>query len=524
MMHRLRLARAVGVAGCVVYFITAAIAIAAARGGLELATVANAGQRIATDARNRIRSGGALTERSRGDTIVGALTDLRSVIDSGRAAREDRPLVLGRGLSRRVTLPIKDADDWDIVGLVAVPVAPFGGLTSLLLALIGATVVASICVVAALRRPIWLAAAAGTLGALTIWLASDTSAAIGRASRALARERGSVIGDPSQLPLPNAGVVATTLALGLLAAFAFWLAASWLASSKRRGAEVRDTVAAWTFLAPSLVHVVVFSLGPLLFTLWVSLHRWDLLSAEKPFIGLANYREMLNDALFWQSLRNTAIYALNVPVTMALALGAALLLHGRLRLLKLLRAVVFLPYIVSYVAIAMVWQWIYNYDFGLLNYLLRLVHLAPVDWLGDPRTALTAIMLVAVWVQLGFHMVVYLAGLQGIPEHLHEAARLDRASTWQRFRWITLPLLRPVSVYLFVTGIIWSFQVFTLVYVMTEGGPVHSTDVLVYQIYQNAWEFRRMGYASAMSWALFAILLVLTIAQWKVIGRKVEYV
>jgi multiple sugar transport system permease protein len=287
---------------------------------------------------------------------------------------------------------------------------------------------------------------------------------------------------------------------------------------------VRETVAAWTFLGPSFTHILVFSLGPLAFTLWVSVHRWDLLTPDKPFIGLANYREMGGDPLFWQALRHTALYALNVPATMALALGAALLLHQRLRFMKLLRAVVFLPYVVSYVAIAMVWQWIYNYDFGLLNYLLKLVHLPAVDWLGDPRTALAAIMIVAVWVQLGFHMVVYLAGLQGIPEHLHEAARLDGATQWQRLRLVTLPLLRPVSIYLFVTGIIWSFQVFTLVYVMTEGGPVHATDVLVYQIYQNAWEFRRMGYASAMSWALFAILLVLTVAQWKLLAKKVQYV
>jgi multiple sugar transport system permease protein len=132
-------------------------------------------------------------------------------------------------------------------------------------------------------------------------------------------------------------------------------------------------------------------------------------------------------------------------------------------------------------------------------------------------------MLVSAWVQIGYQMVIYLAGLQSIPGTYYEAATLDGAGAWARFRRITLPLLRPVSVYLFITGIIWSFQVFTLVYVMTEGGPVHATDVLVYRIYQNAWEFRRMGYASAMSWFLFALLLLLTLAQWKVINRRVEH-
>ena len=132
-------------------------------------------------------------------------------------------------------------------------------------------------------------------------------------------------------------------------------------------------------------------------------------------------------------------------------------------------------------------------------------------------------MIVSAWVQVGYQMIVYLAGLQGIPAGLHEAARLDGASPWNRFRYVTLPLLRPVSLYLFITGIIWSFQVFALVYVMTEGGPVHATDVLVYQIYQNAWEFRRMGYASAMSWVLFAILVGLTAVQWRLLNKRVEH-
>ena len=266
----------------------------------------------------------------------------------------------------------------------------------------------------------------------------------------------------------------------------------------------------------------MFFVGPLFFTLWVSTHRWDLLAAEKPFIGLANYREMFRDPLFWNALRNTAIYALYVPVTMALALGAALIVNQRLRGIRFIRAVVFLPYVVSYVAIAIVWQWIFNFDYGLLNHVLRLVNLPPVDWLANPKTALVAVMIVSAWVQVGYQMVVYLAGLQGIPESFYEAARLDGARGWQRLRYITLPLLRPVTVFIFVTGVIWSFQVFTLVYVMTEGGPVHSTDVLVYQIYQNAWEFRRLGYASAMSWVLFALLLALTLIQWRVLNRRVD--
>jgi len=308
-----------------------------------------------------------------------------------------------------------------------------------------------------------------------------------------------------------------------VAATAVVLMAAWFSSSRRSLQRRRGSAAAWSFLAPSAFHLAAFTVAPLLFTLYVSLHDWDLLGGSKPFVGLANYREMFADPLFWNALRNTALYSLYVPVTMSLALGAAIVLNRPTRTVRVLRAIVFLPTIVSFTAIAVVWQWMFNVDYGLLNYALRALGLAGVDWLSDPRTALFAVMIVSAWVQLGYQMVIYLAGLQGIPASYYEAATLDGAGSWQRFREITLPLLRPVSVYLFVTGIIWSFQVFTLVYVMTEGGPVHATDVLVYRIYQSAWEFRRMGYASAMSWFLFALLLVLTLAQWKVINRRVEH-
>jgi ABC-type sugar transport system permease subunit len=301
------------------------------------------------------------------------------------------------------------------------------------------------------------------------------------------------------------------------------LAAAWMSSTRRGWAERRETWTAWSFLAPSALHLAVFTLGPLLFTVWVSLHNWDLLSAEKPFVGLDNYRDMFADPLFWNALRNTAVYALYVPVTMALSLCAAVLLNRPMRGVRLIRAMVFLPTVVSFAAIAIVWQWMFNADYGLLNFAFRSIGLDPIDWLGNPATALVAVMIVSAWIQLGYQMIIYLAGLQGIPATLYEAATLDGASRWQRFVRITEPLLRPTSVYLFVTGVIWSFQVFTLVYVMTEGGPVHATDVLVYRIYQNAWEFRRMGYASAMSWFLFALLLVLTVAQWRVLNRRVDH-
>jgi multiple sugar transport system permease protein len=208
---------------------------------------------------------------------------------------------------------------------------------------------------------------------------------------------------------------------------------------------------------------------------------------------------------------------------MALALVAALALNRPGRVVRWVRTAFFVPYVSSVVAVALVWQWILNPDFGLLNGALAAVGIAPVDWLGDPRTALVAVMLISVWVQLGYQMTVFLAGLQGIPPAYLDAARVDGAGAWQRFWRVTFPLLRPVVLFVLVTGVIGSFQVFTYVYVLTDGGPLHATDVVVYRIYQVAWEFLQFGYASALALVLFALLLGLTWAQFRLLGRRVEY-
>ena len=442
---------------------------------------------------------------------------------------EDRALVHASGLRRGVSVPVKDADQWDVIGAVVLEAEAWSGALPILLAATLGALLAAVLAASGVRR-------LGAHATLSVYAAMIAPVAVLSVATAvvvaLVRSRlfaaGATLPPPTPLarfdvhalPIPDGQFVGFLLALVLFLTSVALFAAGWCASARRHAALRRETIAAWSFLAPSALHLLVFTAGPLAFTLFVSLHDWDLLRADKPFVGFGNYAALARDPLFWQALRNTALYSLYVPVSMALALGAALLLDQPLRGVRVLRAIVFLPTVVSYAAIAVVWQWIFNFDFGLLNYVLRSLHLTGVDWLGDPRTALVAVMIVSAWVQIGYQMVIYLAGLQGIPGHLHEAARLDGAGGWDRFRYITLPLLRPVTVYLFVTGIIWSFQVFTLVYVMTEGGPVHSTDVLVYQIYQHAWEFRRMGYASAMSWVLFAILLAFTMLQWRVVSRK----
>jgi ABC-type sugar transport system permease subunit len=297
----------------------------------------------------------------------------------------------------------------------------------------------------------------------------------------------------------------------------------WLARARTNPRARRETLIAWVFLSPAALHLAVFAFMPIAFAGYLSFHRWSPIDPVKPFVGLDNFTALAGDPLVWISLRNTLLYSLHVPVAMAIALGLALALQRQSRGAKIARTVFFLPYVSSVVAIALVWQWMYNADFGLLNYLLSIVGLAPVDWLGSPRTALVAVMIVSIWVQVGYQMVVFLAGLQGIPQVYQDAARVDGASAWQRFRHVTLPLLRPVTLFVLVTGVITSFQVFTLIYVLTDGGPLHATDVLVYRIYQMAWEFLQFGGASALSLVLLILLLGVTWVQFRMLGRRIDY-
>jgi multiple sugar transport system permease protein len=529
-----RLLARVAIAICLVWglvtaavFLRTAMRLEDARAAAEAGALAESATPGAPLRRVAVRT---LMAEGRLDAVVRTMT--RHIgRDARRIGTEDRVLTHQRDLIRYVSVPIKDADQWDIVGAIVLRADWLRGTRYPLLFLFGASIVAAALAARTVRRNAFavggrhfapgLAMAALSIGmgvvAVLTRLLIDQGVAVLPPVTAATRF------DPLVIAPPDPMVVGLLMSAVLLTAIGLLALTGYLAWGARRLAERRESLAAWTFLAPSFAHLAVFTAGPLLFTLWLSLHQWDMLALDRPFRGLGNYRELIGDREFWNALRNTAIYSLYVPVTMGLALGAALLLNQPLRGVKLLRAIVFLPTIVSYVAIAMVWEWMYNAEYGLLNFALRSVGLAPVDWLGDPRTALLSVMIVSAWVQVGYQMVVYLAGLQGIPGHLYEAARLDGADGWQRFRRITLPLLRPVSLYLLITGLVWSFQVFALVYIMTEGGPLRSTDVLVYQIYREAFEFRRLGYASAMSWVLFVILVILTWLQWRTLNRRVDY-
>ena len=287
-----------------------------------------------------------------------------------------------------------------------------------------------------------------------------------------------------------------------------------------RGKARRSLLQGYTFLMPSLLLLTVFVLVPLFFSLFLSFHQWNIISLQKPFVGLANFRRLWHDALFWNAMKNTAIYTLQVPVGMAVALFVAILLNQRLRGIHLFRTIFFLPSVSSFVAVALVWQWLYQPQYGLVNFILKQIGLGPVPWLTSPKTALLSIMIMTIWMGIGYQMVIFLAGLQGIPADLYEAATIDGASPWQRFRSITLPLLKPTTFFVLITSVIGSFQVFTSVYVMTQGGPNRATDVVVYNIYQNAWEYLRMGYASAMSWVLFGVILIVTVLQFEILGKR----
>ncbi len=279
---------------------------------------------------------------------------------------------------------------------------------------------------------------------------------------------------------------------------------------------------AYGFLAPGLILFSVFTVFALLFAFYLTFREWNILEPEKPFVGLQNYRDMAGDEDFRRSIINTAYFTgASVPLGMAIGLGVALLLNQPIRGRGLLRTLYFLPNITPFVVAAIIWKWLYNGDYGLFNFYLLKTHLIsqPLTWLSDKNLAMPAVVLMSVWASVGFSMVVYLAALQSIPNDLYEAARIDGAGAWARLRYVTLPMLRPSTLFLMVMGIIGSFQVFTQIYIMTSGGPLDRTTTMVYYIYEAAFKFYEMGYASTLAYALFLMLLVFTALQLRLYRR-----
>jgi len=429
------------------------------------------------------------------DTLPRAVVAALLSLDRTFAAR-----VAGRAVA---IAPVKDADQWETLGAVLLddraaepPLFPAGASALALLALVltGAALVPITRAPGRSRRwPVFLPSLAFAIALITSSASPDAAG-------------------------PESHGEWTAIVMG------GWAVIAGIALTCVRRAdrplELREAGSAWLFLAPSFAHLLIFSIGPILFSLWLSFHEWNLLQPERPFVGLDNYRELAGDGAFWHAVRNTALYVLFVPAGMAVALGLALLADQRLPGVRLLRTVFFLPYVTSFVAISLVWRWMFQPDIGLLNHLLGALGVPPQPWLSSPVTALPSLMLMSVWMYAGYMMLIFLAGLQSIPESLYESARIDGAGPWHRFSRITLPLLRPTMLFILVTMVIFMFQVFTAVYVMTEGGPLHSTDVVVYHIYRAAWEYLRVGYASAMAWILFAIVFIITLVQFRSLGSR----
>jgi sn-glycerol 3-phosphate transport system permease protein len=278
------------------------------------------------------------------------------------------------------------------------------------------------------------------------------------------------------------------------------------------------------FIAPNFILFAIFIFWPLVYSFYLSFMKWNMISPTKEFVNLENYIKMLNDPVLWQASRNTLYLAAgSVFIKLALALGLALLLNQRLAGRSVYRAIIFSPTFTTSVAVAMVWSWIFDPFYGLLRVPLNLVGLASPRWLSDILWTMPAIIIVAIWNGLGYDMVIFLAGLQGIPIDLYEAARVDGASGWQLFRNITLPLLSPTTFFLMVTSIIGAFKTFDIVAVMTAGGPMNSSNVYIHYLYQNAFKWFKVGFASAQAVIFFIVILVITLAQVKLSRRWVHY-
>ena len=279
------------------------------------------------------------------------------------------------------------------------------------------------------------------------------------------------------------------------------------------------------FLFPSLAGLLVFMIIPMLASLVLTFYEWDpLIPTHFTFLGLENYRALIKDADFWAALRHTLFFIGGyIPLVMATGLGVALLMNQKLIGRTFFRGAFFMPVISAWVAVALMWTWIFNPKFGIVNYLLGLVGITGPAWLYDPNWAMPAIILTSVWKDTGFVMVLFLAGLQNIPQEYYEAAALDGANFWGKFRHITLPLLSPIVFFTLIISLINSFQVFDQVWIMTQGGPAGSTSVLVEQIVNNSFRYGRMGYAATLSWVLFLLVFAVTILQTRMQKNWVTY-
>lgn len=287
--------------------------------------------------------------------------------------------------------------------------------------------------------------------------------------------------------------------------------------------RLMKTIEGYLFISPWIVGFILFTAGPVVASLGLSFFSWSLIRPPR-FVGLENYITMFtNDPLFWQSLRVTLIYvAVAVPLQIVFALFLAILLNQKVRAIPVFRTIFYLPSVVSGVAIAVLWLWLYQPQLGLINDLLSKVGIDGPAWLISRQWALPAIIGASLWT-VGGTMIIFLAGLQDMPQHLYEAAALDGAGEWDKFRHVTLPMLSPVIFFNLVLGLIAAFRMFELPLVMTQGGPINATMFYALYLYLSAFNFLKMGYAAALAWVLFIIIMIVTGLQLKLARRWVHY-
>jgi multiple sugar transport system permease protein len=289
--------------------------------------------------------------------------------------------------------------------------------------------------------------------------------------------------------------------------------------------QVRRNWIAYLFLTPGLIHFAIFTLFAVGFAFFISFHEWNIIQDERPFVGLENYARLLTDARFHRAVGNTLIFLVGVPLNLASGLAVALLLNTKVRGQGIYRTLFYIPVVTPLVVSSIIWKWVYQGDYGLLNYyLLKLgiIH-EKIVWLADPDLALPALIIMGIWGGTGSTMVIYLAGLQSIPEEMYDAAKVDGANGLQRLLFVTIPLLAPTTFFLLVTSVIGTFQIFTQVYIMTNGGPLNRTTTIGYYLYTKAFRQLEMGYATAMAFALFGMIFVFTLLQMKFTRGDIEY-
>ncbi len=277
----------------------------------------------------------------------------------------------------------------------------------------------------------------------------------------------------------------------------------------------KQSTAAWLFVLPALLGTVIFIIVPVFCSFGLSFTKWDLINPIE-YIGFENYREIFTEPLFLKILLNTVVFALSTSIFgVIIPLVLASILNSKIRGSEFFKTAYFLPFITPMIVIGVVWEWIFDPNIGLLKHL-------HINWLYDPHYAMTALIIVSVWKLIGYNMVIFLSALSGISQSMFEASKIDGASAFQTFKNVTVPLLSPTIFFVVIITAISSFQVFDLIYLMTQGGPLDSTNVLVYAIYKNAFEYFNAGKASAIAYVLFVIILVLTLIQWN-LRKKLVY-